>query len=118
MQATHGTSTSRKASQHLVSRLATFDPCLFYKGTLIFILYVDDAICLMPKKREANNLIQHLERRGFILTNKGSLLAYLGVQVKKLDEAQIEITKPGFLQRVIQSVHLKDDRITTRLQTK
>ena len=104
--------------QHIKKGLTTFgfktsevDPCLFYKGTLIFILYVDDAICLTPKKKEADSLISRLERKGFILTDEGPLSAYLGVQVKKLSENSIEITQPGFIQRVIQSVHLKDDRI-------
>ena len=112
-------------NQHIKKGLTTFgfktsevNPCLFYKGTLIFILHVNNAICLTPRKKEADTLILRLERKGFILTDKGPLLAYLEVQVKKLDKASIKITQPGFIQRVIQSVHLKDNRIHNTLANK
>jgi Reverse transcriptase (RNA-dependent DNA polymerase) len=33
------------------------DPCLFVKNTLIFCLYVDNAICLTPNKEDADQFI-------------------------------------------------------------
>ena len=37
------------------------DPCLFYRGQVILVIYVDDCLIFTPKKSEADNLIQELE---------------------------------------------------------
>ena len=58
------------------------DPCVYIKENLLFCLYVDDAICLTPNKKEADKLIQDLKNKSYVLTDEGSLSEYLGVQVK------------------------------------
>ena len=65
-------------------RQSEVDPCLFYKKDMLFILYVDDAICLTPKKSNADQLILDLKKLGYSLTDEGSMLAYLGLQVEWL----------------------------------
>lgn len=87
------------------------DPCLFIKGNLLFCLYVDDAICLTPDKAEADKLIKDLERRGYILTDEGSLSAYLGIQVDRLEGNRISMKQPAFIDRIIAQCGLKDSRM-------
>ena len=84
------------------------DPCLFYRSTLMFILYVDDAICLTPKKKKADLSIDKLQVKRFILTDKGPLSVYMRLQVKALGDGSIEISQPGFILQIIESVRLKD----------
>ncbi len=52
-----------------------FDPCLSYKGQVMFILSDDDGISLSPNKRDANDLIDGLKKKGYILTDEGRLAA-------------------------------------------
>ena len=40
------------------------DPCLFFKKEMLFILYVDDAVCLTLNKKTADELIQDLKGKG------------------------------------------------------
>ena len=87
------------------------DPCLFIKGNLLFCLYVDDAICLTPDKREADKLIKDLEKRGYILTDEGPLSAYLGIQVDRLKGNKISMKQPAFIERIITQSGLKDARM-------
>jgi hypothetical protein len=84
------------------------DPCLFYKSQVLFILYVDDDVCLTPNKLDADALINRLERKGYVLTDKGPLSAYLGIQVDQRADGRVSISQPGFIQRIINSVGLKD----------
>jgi Reverse transcriptase (RNA-dependent DNA polymerase) len=84
------------------------DPCLFIKGNLLFCLYVDDAICLTPNKKDADKLIRDLERKGYILTDEGPLSAYLGIQVEHLSGGQISMKQPAFIEQIIDRCHLKD----------
>ena len=78
------------------------DPCLFFKGQVMFILYVDDGICLSPTKKDADDLIKGLKDKGYILTDEGPLAAYLGIQVEKSSDGRISLTQPGYIERVIQ----------------
>eukprot|EP00980_Cylindrotheca_fusiformis_P002180 scaffold499_cov120-Cylindrotheca_fusiformis.AAC.3 len=80
---------SKTWHDHIKSGLLEFgfeqskvDPCLFIKGNVLFILYVDDAVCLTPDKSNADQLIADLNKKGYILTDEGPLSAYLGIQVE------------------------------------
>ncbi len=57
------------------------DPCLFFKGNLLFVLYVDDGVVLSPNKADADTLFSYLQQQGYILNDEGSLAAYLGLQI-------------------------------------
>lgn len=87
------------------------DPCLFMKGNLLFILYVDDGVVLCPNKRDADDLINNLKAKGYILTDEGSLAAYLGIQVERLSHNRISMKQPAFIDRIINQCGLKDQRM-------
>ena len=84
------------------------DPCLFYKGNLLFILYVDDAVCLTPKEEDAKQVFADLQSKGYVLTDEGPLSAFLGLQVNKTKDG-IELAQPAFIERIIKQVGLKDE---------
>jgi hypothetical protein len=87
------------------------DPCLFFKGNLLFVLYVDDGVVLTPNKGEADALISDLKQRGYILTDEGSLAAYLGLQIDRLPGNRISLKQPAFIDRIIKQCNLKDQRM-------
>ena len=87
------------------------DPCLFFKGNLLFVLYVDDGVVLTPNKAEADALIADLKQRGYILTDEGSLAAYLGLQIDRLPGNRISLKQPAFIDRIIKQCNLKDQRM-------
>ena len=77
------------------------DPCLFYKDQVLFVLYVDDAICLTPEKKKADLVIKELQEKGYILTDEGSLSAYLGIKIDRISEQQVVMSQQGFIDRII-----------------
>jgi len=87
------------------------DPCLFIKGQVLFILYVDDAVCLTPNPKDADDLIADLKQKGYILTDKGELAAYLGLQVTKHSDGTVTLKQPAFIERIIEQCKLKDARM-------
>jgi len=104
--------------QHISKGLEDFgfkrsqtDPCLFIKGNILFILYVDDAVCLTPNKADADKLIVNLANKGYILTDEGPLSAYLGIQVERLSGNRISMKQPAFIDRIIEQCNLKDQRM-------
>jgi histone deacetylase 1/2 len=87
------------------------DPCLFIKGQVLFILYVDNAICLTPNPKDADNLIADLKGRGYVLTDEGEMAAYLGLQVTKHEDGTMTLVQPAFIERIISQCGLDDAKM-------
>ena len=49
------------------------DECLFYCGTITFILYIDDSIILGPIEAEIDSMIDKMKQAGLDLTVAGKL---------------------------------------------
>ena len=58
-------------------RQSKVDPCLFIKGTVLLVLYVDDAAIFSPNSMAINHEIMSL-KQSFDLTDEGDLQDYLG----------------------------------------
>jgi hypothetical protein len=67
------------------------DPCMYYKGKSIFMLYVDDGIFAGPDKAEIENLIIGLQKE-FNITDEGDLTEYLGVLVEKQKDGRTKLS--------------------------
>ena len=66
------------------------DPCLFIKGTVILVLYVDDAALFSPDSAAINREIASL-KKSFELTDEGELQDYLGTRLTKHADGCIEL---------------------------
>ena len=71
-------------------RQSKVDPCLFIKGTVILVLYVDDAALFSSDSAAINREIDSL-KKSFQLTNEGKLQDYLGTCLTKHDDGRIEL---------------------------
>ena len=66
------------------------DPCLFIKGTVILVLYIDDAALLSPDAAAINREIDSLKQL-FELTDEDELQDYLGTRLTKHADGRIEL---------------------------
>ena len=78
------------------------DDCVFYKGSTIFVVYVDDAILLGPDPTSINSIVASLQE-DFELTDEGDLSEYLGIQIAR-DGPSITLTQPTLINRILQTV--------------
>lgn len=69
---------------------STVDPCLFIKGSVILILYVDDAALFSPHATAIDNELQLL-RKSFELTDEGDVVDYLGTRFIKHNNGSVEL---------------------------
>ena len=76
-------------------------PCVFYRGTLIFLHYVDDALCLSPKAAKFDKFIQYLRDTNFKVTDEGDINDYLGVKVTKRTDGRLKLTQPHLIQQIL-----------------
>ena len=71
-------------------RQSKVDACLFIKGTILLVLYADDAALFSPNSAAINPEITSL-KQSFELTNEGELQDYLGTWLTKHPDGWIEL---------------------------
>jgi hypothetical protein len=101
-------------NQHLVKGLvdtmkfkqSTVDECVFYRGSTVLLVYVDDAILCGPSGPELQAILAEL-RLLFDITDEGEIDDYLGVKVSRPDADTIVLTQPHLIQQILDDVGMK-----------
>ena len=109
-------------NDHLVSGLkeigfvqSKIDGCLFYRGSVIFVVYVDDGIFASPNNQAIDQAIADLRAANYDIEDQGTLADYLGVNVETLKDGQIKLSQPLLIDQHLNDVRLPT--IATKAQT-
>jgi hypothetical protein len=84
------------------------DPCLFTKGSVVLVLYVEDACLLLPSKKVIDDVIKSLAKT-FMLTDEGDLRDYLGVHIERKGN-KTTLTQPRIINQCLELIGLKFDK--------
>jgi len=76
------------------------DQCVFYRGTCVLLVYVDDTIILGPVKADVDQAIALIKTK-FQLGEEGDLCNYLGIKVTKLPDGTITLTQPHLIDAIL-----------------
>jgi hypothetical protein len=76
------------------------DPCVYYHGTSVLMLYVDDGIFCGPNKSEIDGLIEGLKQE-FNITDEGDIKEYLGVLVEKKADRRLKLSQPHLIAQIL-----------------
>ena len=66
------------------------DPCLFTKGVVLLVLYIDDAAFFSPDPKAIDQEVALLQK-SFDLTDDGPLLDYLGARFIRHEDGRVEL---------------------------
>jgi hypothetical protein len=91
---------------------SSVDECVFYRGNLIFLNYVDDGILACPDMNLINQAIQDLSdpskaKATFEIEDEGDVSDYLGINFEKIAGNKIRLTQPHLIDQIIKEVGLK-----------
>ena len=86
-----------------------FDPCLYYRGSVVFLVYIDDCIIFAPSDKAIDQVVKDLRdySRRFTVDDQGDVGDFLGIQVQKQDDGSILLTQPQLIASIIQYLHLQ-----------
>ena len=86
-----------------------FDPCLCYRNSVIFLVYIDDCIVFGPDDRVIDDVVTDLRNssQNFTVDDQGEVGDFLGIQVLKRDDGSIILTQPHLINSIIQDLHLQ-----------
>ena len=102
------------------------DPCLFTKGSMMIILYVDDVMIVAKHSTQIDNLIKSLKDgtdmdtgylnsslKKFVFTDDGSIKTFLGVNIERTKEGY-HLAQPYLISCILEAVGLEADEIQGR----
>jgi hypothetical protein len=89
------------------------DDCIFYKGSMIYVLYTDDSILAGPNKEEIEATIESMKVE-LEITVEDNLTDFLGVNIDHRDDGTIKLSQPKLVEQVLHDLHLDQDNATTK----
>ena len=103
-----GTSLWIRACRKLVSNQASLIPCLYYRGPVRFLVYIDDCIVFGPTNNSIDQVVADLcaSSRNFTVDDQGDVGDFLGIQVQKQEDGSILLTQPQLIDSIIKDLHL------------
>jgi hypothetical protein len=87
------------------------DDCIFFRGDIIFMVYVDDGIFLGSNNLQLQEVIKEIQNLGLNIEDQGHPADYVGVNIKKLKDGSYEFTQRAFIDSIINDIGLKDAKV-------
>jgi hypothetical protein len=92
---------SRVWSKYLVNKLVNVlgfvqletDECVFYQGSVVYLLYTDDSILAGHDQREIDQVIKDAKRAKLDITVEGDIQDFLGVNIEKHKDGTVQRKK-------------------------
>ena len=101
-------------NQFLVQKLESigfhqskYDPCILYRGNVIYILYTDDSIITAPTLDEINEAITAIKSTSLKVTEEGDVQDFLGVNITRKDDT-IEFKQTLLIQSILGDLRLNE----------
>jgi hypothetical protein len=69
------------------------DDCVFFRGDIIFMVYVDNGIFLGSNDLQLQEVIKEIQNTGLNIDDLGNPVDYVGVNIKKLKDGSYEFTQ-------------------------
>jgi hypothetical protein len=104
-------------NSYLVEKLASIgfhpsliDDCVFFRGDVIFMVYVDDGIFIGDNDEQLQAIIKEMQGLGLNIEDQGHPADYVGVNIKKLKDDSYEFTQRALIDSIISDVGLTDSK--------
>ena len=82
--------------------------CIFYRGDVIFMVYVDNAIFMGPDSSAIDKCIEDM-KTFFTMQDEGDILDYLGIKVTKLPNGTIKLVQPQLINLILQDLNYAEN---------
>ena len=103
-----------KLIKELKFKQSKIDECVFYRGKTIYMLYTDDSILAGPCQKEIDQVVKDLQKANLNVTDEGDVQDFLGVNIKKLDDGNIQLSQPHLVDQILKDLNMTQDNVKTK----
>ena len=90
------------------------DPCLFIKGSVLLVLYTDDAAFFSPSAQAIDDEITSL-KKAFDLTDEGELQDYLGTRFIRHTDGRMELQQQKSIDNCLRLMGMGEDKENVKI---
>jgi Reverse transcriptase (RNA-dependent DNA polymerase) len=108
-------------NRHLVDKLlligfvqSAHDPCVFYKGKAMYVLYTDDSILAGPDEQELDAIIEEIKSTGLKITSEATLDDFLGVNIDRRDDGTVHLTQTRLIDSILADLGLDKPNVAAK----
>ena len=83
------------------------DECLFFRGKVLYALYIDDSILGAPSRQELDEAITAIKDAKLQITLEGDLADFLGVKIERTSANEIIFTQPHLIDDILNDLGLQ-----------
>ena len=93
-----------------------FDPCLYYRGSVVFLVYIDDCIVFGLGSQAIDQVVADLHAcsRHFTVDDQGNGGDFLGIKVQNQEDRSIMLTQPHLIDSILKDLHLQSSSNTKK----
>lgn len=88
------------------------DDCVFYRGSMIYVLYTDDSIIVGPDQKEIDETVKQM-MNVLDITIEGTLTDFLGVNIDRRSDNSIKLSQPRLVDQILQDLKLDQENVNT-----
>ena len=90
------------------------DPCLFYYGTSVYILYTNDSIIVGLDKEEIANIISKIDETVPDIIDEGNIFKFLGIDISSKGNGSIHLSQPHLVNQIMKDLNMNQDIVKTK----
>ena len=77
------------------------DECVFYRISVMFILYTDESIIAGPNQQDLDAVVEDTKKENMVVIVEGTLEEFLGVNTKRRKDGSIYLTQPHLIEHTV-----------------
>jgi hypothetical protein len=103
-----------KLTKELKFKQSKVDECVYFRGSVIYVLYTDDSILAGPNQREIDQVIADIKSAKLDITVEGDLQDFLGVNIERQKDGKIKLSQPHLIDQILKDLRLDGPNTTGR----
>jgi Reverse transcriptase (RNA-dependent DNA polymerase) len=105
-------------SQKLVEEVgfvqSKVDECVYYKGTVMYVLHTDDSILAGPDRNDIEQVIKDIQMANLNITMEGYIQDFLGINISRREDGSIHLSQPQLIEGILKDVRLDGKQTKTK----
>ena len=88
---------------------SAFNLCLYYRGSVLFLVYIDDCIVFGPDTGAIDQVVTDLRScpQRFTVDDQGDVGDFLGIQIKRQPDGSVHLSQPQLIDSILKDLHLQ-----------